>query len=246
MENIMMDYKNIKVIAMDLDGTLTQHKQPLEPAHKEALEKLAAKYKLLMVGAGQVMRIFNQLGKFPIDIIGNYGLQTGKYNSETKSMDIMKDLSFPVNKDEIEEKANFLREKHGFTEYAGNSIEYHPSGCVTFAVLGTKANQEDKLSFDPDRAKRRKIYAEVCETFSDYNVFVGGSSSFDMAPKPYNKYYALDLFCKENNIKHSEVIYIGDDYGQGGNDESVYLSDFNYLCIDDYRTFPKIVKPLLD
>ena len=67
-----------------------------------------------------------------------------------------------------------------------------------------------------------------------------------MAPKPYDKYYALDLFCKENNILHSEVVYIGDDYGQGGNDESVYVSDFNYLCIDDYRTFTQVIKPLLD
>ena len=31
----------------------------------------------------------------------------------------------------------------------------------------------------------------------------------------------------------------------GGNDESVYLSDFPYLTIDDYRTFPQVVAPLL-
>jgi hypothetical protein len=41
------------------------------------------------------------------------------------------------------------------------------------------------------------------------------------------------------------VVYIGDDYGPGGNDESVYLSDFPYLTIDDYRTFPDVVKILL-
>ena len=238
--------KNIKIVAMDLDGTLTQHKQPLSPEHREALDKLSQRYKLMMVGAGQVMRIFNQLGQYPIDIIGNYGLQEGRYNPDTKSMDIVKDLSFPVDKEKIEKTATMLREKYGFTEYAGDSVEYHPSGCLTFAILGTKAKQEDKLAFDPDRIKRRKIYREVCDEFSNYNVFVGGSSSFDMAPKPYNKYYALDLFCRQNGISHDEVVYIGDDYGMGGNDESVYLSDFNYLCIDDYRTFTSVIKPLLD
>ena len=238
--------KNIKIVAMDLDGTLTQHKQPLSPEHREALDKLSQRYKLMMVGAGQVMRIFNQLGQYPIDIIGNYGLQEGRYNPDTKSMDIVKDLSFPVDKEKIEKTATMLREKYGFTEYAGDSVEYHTSGCLTFAILGTKAKQEDKLAFDPDRIKRRKIYREVCDEFPDYNVFVGGSSSFDMAPKPYNKYYALDLFCRQNGISHDEVVYIGDDYGMGGNDESVYLSDFNYLCIDDYRTFTSVIKPLLD
>ena len=238
-------YSNIKVIAMDLDGTLTQHKTPLSAEHREVLAQLSKKYKLLMVGAGQVMRIFNQLEKFPIDIIGNYGMQYGIYNAETKSIDLVKDVTADCNKPEITEKINLMREKYGFTEYAGETVEFHPSGCVTFPILGTKAKQEDKLSFDPERTKRREIYTDVVNMFSDYCVFVGGSSSFDMAPKPYNKYYALDLYCMENGLSHSEVVYIGDDYGLGGNDESVYKSDFNYITIDNYPDFPTVVKPLL-
>lgn len=238
--------QNIKIIAMDLDGTLTQHKQPLSARHRELLDMLAKKYNLLMAGAGQVTRIFDQMEKFPIDIIGNYGLQYGVYNSNSNSIDILRDLQFPINKELIEEKVTFLRKKYGYTDYAGDNVEFHPSGCITFPILGTKARQEDKLAFDPDRIKRRKIYNEVVEFFADYNVFVGGSSSFDMAPKPYNKYHALDIYCKENNLKHENIIYIGDDYGIGGNDESVYKSDFPYLTIDDYRDFPEIIKPLLD
>lgn len=94
-------------------------------------------------------------------------------------------------------------------------------------------------------AKRRKIYADVVETFSEYEVFVGGSSSFDMAPKPYNKYYAIDLYCKENGLSHENIVFIGDDYGLGGNDESVYKSDINYLTIDNFEDFPTVIKPLL-
>ena len=128
----------------------------------------------------------------------------------------------------------YFRRKYGYTSYAGENVEYHPSGCVTFPILGTKAKQEDKLAFDPDRAKRRKIYAEVCEVFDDYCVFVGGSSSFDMAPKPYNKYHALDAYCKEHGLEHENVIYVGDDYGDGGNDEAVAKSDIAFVTIDDF------------
>ena len=240
-----MNKDKIKIVAMDLDGTLTQHKQQLSKENKEALDKLSQKYKLIMVGAGQVMRIFNQLGQYPLDIIGNYGLQYGTYNENTKSIDIVRDLVFPVDKASVEERVTYLREKYGFTEFAGDNVEFHPSGCVTFPILGTKAKQEDKLAFDPDRKKRRKIYDDVIKTFSDYTVFVGGSSSFDMAPMPYNKYYALDLYCKENNLTHENVVFIGDDYGLGGNDESVYKSDFAYITIDDYRDFPEVIKPIL-
>ena len=240
-----MDVKKIKLIAFDLDGTLTQHKTPLSAEHREILTKLSKKYKLLMAGAGMCMRIFNQMEQFPIDILGNYGLQYGEYNAATGELEIKENLTFPCDRESVEKRVTMLREKYGFTEYAGENVEFHASGCVTFPVLGTKAKQEDKLAFDPDRSKRRAIYEDVKQVFSDYVVFVGGSSSFDMAPAPYNKAYALAKYCQERGIKHDEVVYVGDDYGPGGNDESVYLSDFNYITIDDYRDFPKVIAPLL-
>ena len=240
-----MDAKKIKLIAMDLDGTLTQHKQPLNAANLATLQALSAKYKMVMVGAGQVGRIFAQMGEFPIDIIGNYGLQYGEYNAETKEIDLVRNLVLPCDRESVQERVQFFRDKYGFTEYAGDCVEYHPSGCVTFPILGTKAQQADKLAFDPDRSRRRAIYDEVCAAFPEYVVFVGGSSSFDMAPKPYNKYHALSLYCKEKGYTPDEVVFIGDDYGLGGNDESVYRSEFNFLTIDNYEEFPKVVAELL-
>ena len=236
----------IKLIAFDLDGTLTQHKTPLDPQNKAVLDRLREMgYELLMVGAGQCMRIFNQMNQYPIDIVGNYGLQYSKYDPETKSLIPVYDHALPCDRESVDKRVTAMREKYGFTEFAGDNVEYHSSGCVTFPVLGTKAKQEDKLAFDPDRAKRRAIYADICEVFSDYTVFVGGSSSFDMAPFPFDKAYALSKYCADHGFSHDEVVYIGDDYGEGGNDESVYKSDFNYLTIDDYRDFPEVVKELL-
>lgn len=232
----------VKLIAFDLDGTLTQHKTQLDDKNRALLDRLAKMgYKLLMVGAGQCMRIFNQLGRYPIDVIGNYGLQHGVYNEQTGSLDTVYDVTLPCDRASVSERITAMREKYGFTEFAGESVEFHPSGCVTFPILGTKAKAEDKLAFDPDRSKRRKIYDEVAKTFSEYTVFVGGSSSFDMAPSPYNKYYALDEYCKKHGYAHDEVVFVGDDYGLGGNDESVYRSDFGFVCVDDYTRLEEYI-----
>ena len=240
-----MDASKIKLVAFDLDGTLTQHKTQLSPENKAVLDALGKKYKLLMAGAGMPRRIFDQMGQYPIDILGNYGLQYAEYNPETKDIEVKKNAVLPCDRESVEKRVTALREKYGFTEFAGENVEFHASGCVTIPLLGTKAKAEDKLAFDPDRSKRRAIYEEVKELFSDYIVFVGGSSSFDMAPAPYNKAYALAEYCKERGIAHDEVCYVGDDYGPGGNDESVYLSDFNYITIDNYLDFPEVMKPLL-
>ena len=235
----------IKLVAFDLDGTLTQHKTPLDGKNRAVLEALAKKYSLVMAGAGQCRRIFNQMGQFPIDIIGNYGLQYCRYDANLCDLVTERDLTLPCDRESVDARVTYLREKYGFTSFAGESVEFHPSGCVTFAILGTKAKQEDKLAFDPDRSRRRAIYDEVCELFPEYVVFVGGSSSFDMAPKPYNKYYALDIYCKERGFAHNEVVFVGDDYGRGGNDESVYLSDFGFIKVDDYTRLEEYLKELI-
>lgn len=235
----------IKLVAFDLDGTLTQHKTPIEDENRAILDSLAKKYSLLIVGAGRCMRIYKQLREYPIDILGNYGLQYARYDEKAGAHVIERDLVLPCDRESVTARVDMLRKKYGFTDFAGESVQFHPSGCVTFPVLGTEAKIEDKLAFDPDGAKRRRIYDEVCGVFSEYTVFVGGSSSFDMAPKPYDKYYALSKYCEERGIAHSEAVFVGDDYGKGGNDESVFLSDFATIKVDDYTKLGEYVKELL-
>ena len=127
-----------------------------------------------------------------------------------------------------------LREEFGFTEFAGEGVEFHASGAITFPILGKSAKIEDKLAFDPDRAKRRPMYPRVKELFPEYTVFIGGSSSFDMVPAPNDKFYALSKLCAEEGYSHDEVLYVGDDYLEGGNDHSVAVSDIAFVTIDDY------------
>ena len=35
-----------------------------------------------------------------------------------------------------------------------------------------------------------------------------------MIPAPYNRAYALDLYCCGNRIAHDEVVYVSDDYAR--------------------------------
>lgn len=234
-----------RLIAFDLDGTLTQHKTPLAQPNLGVLDSLGEKYKLLMVGAGMCSRIFRQMNGYPIDIIGNYGMQFCTYNAETKALEKVFDMHAPCDRESVERRITALRERFGYTEYTGDNVEYHDSGCVTFPLLGTKADIAAKLAFDPDRSKRKPLYPAVRDAFPDYTVFIGGSSSFDFAPFPYNKYYALDKYCAEYGYSHDEVVYVGDDYGPGGNDEAVYLSDFTFVRVDDYTRFGEYMREYL-
>ena len=108
----------IKIFAFDLDGTLTQHKTPIDDQNRAVLENLAKRYKLLMVGAGNCLRIHKQLGGFPIDVIGNYGMQYAKYeNGELKI--VRDDGTICQDRECVEKIAYSFREKYGFTEFFG-------------------------------------------------------------------------------------------------------------------------------
>jgi hydroxymethylpyrimidine pyrophosphatase-like HAD family hydrolase len=233
-----------KLLAFDLDGTLSNHKCPMPEESRALLDALGKKYHLVMVGAGNAPRIFKQMGNYPIDIVGNYGMQHAKVVDG--ELQITKQIVCEINKELFRTETDRLREKYGYTEYAGDPLEFHKSGMVTFALLGTKAKKEDKLVFDPDRAKRRVMYPEVLEIFKDYTVFIGGSSSFDIVEKQYNKYDAVMEYAKMHGYTKEQVLFLGDDMGDGGGDSHIRLGGMDYLHILDYTKIPEMMTFLLE
>ncbi|MBQ4089741.1 MAG: HAD-IIB family hydrolase [Clostridia bacterium] len=233
---------DIKLVAFDLDGTLTQHKTPLGEKNKAVLDRLRAKYELVMVGAGTCARIFNQLQCYPINVIGSYGMQYAEYDHETGGQVIRWNEHADVDRDEIMRRAMLLREKYDLHEYVGEPMEFHPTGALTFPVLGTKAVLSDKLAYDPDKTKRRAMYPFVRELFHDYNVMIGGTSSFDMVPGQYGKLNALRRYMALRGLTDEQVVYCGDDYREGGNDHDVYAGGIPFVKVDDYEKLGEILE----
>ncbi|MCQ2387197.1 MAG: HAD hydrolase family protein [Clostridia bacterium] len=232
-----------KIIAFDLDGTLTQHRTKLNKQNRELLFKLKEKYDLVMIGAGDCKRIYNQMEEFPINIIGNYGMQESTVvNGEFK---LIKEEKYEVDRDFFNKNCDYLRKKYGYTNYKGESIDFHVSGMVTFALLGVDADINDKVKFDPTREKRKVMYKEVLEIFKDYTVFIGGSSSFDISKKQYNKYDAFMEYAKRKGYTKDEMLFVGDDFGDGGGDSHIRLGGIDYVFIENYENAPKDLEYLL-
>lgn len=227
-----------KLIAMDLDGTLTQHKSKLDEKNTRLLYELKKQYKLLMLGAGGCERIYKQMNCFPIDIVGNYGIQESRIiDGEFK---IIRDDCYTVDRYFFEQTITKIRQLTGYTNFVGDNVEFHNSGLVTFPLLGTKADLKDKLAFDPDGRKRTEIYDLVAKEFEGFNCFIGGTSSFDIPLKKYDKYQALLGYIKPLEIDESEVLFVGDDFKKGGNDEQLMLGGIDCIKINDYTKTKEI------
>ena len=226
-----------RLICFDLDGTLTQHKTPLSDANRAVLDSLAGRYQLVMCGGGGCERIFTQMNCYPIDILGNYSMQESRV-VDGKLVMIRQETLHPDTADVLE-KCRYLREKYGYTQYEGESVEFHPSGMITFALLGTRADKQAKLEFDPDKRKRQAMFPEVCELFPQYAVFIGGTTSFDFAEKRFNKFSAVMRYAQEHGFTKEQVLFVGDDFGDGGNDSHIRLNGMDYIQITDYTQLPQ-------
>ncbi len=233
-----------KLLVFDLDGTLSNHKCPMPEANKALLDALGKKYHIVMCGAGNAPRIHKQMEQYPIDIVGNYGMQHAKVVDG--ELVITKQIVTEVDAAFFLEKTNYLREKYGYTNYYGEPIEFHKTGMVTFGLLGTTAPKEEKIVFDPDRAKRRVMYPEVLDIFKDYTVYIGGSSSFDIVGKQYNKYDATLEYAQMHGYTKEQVLFMGDDMGDGGGDSHVRLGGMDYIHVLDYTKIPEMLAFLLE
>ena len=238
-----IDGRRKKVVAMDLDATLCQHRSPVPPKNFEALRELEKRYKCVMVGAGNAPRIYRQMGNYPIDIVANYGMQVAE--AADGNFRIVKAVTNKVDREFFRRETDRLREKYGYTKYDGEPLEFHASGMVTFGLLGTKPSAEHKIAFDPDRKKRRAMYPEVCKVFKDYSVYIGGSTSFDFAGPQYNKYDATLAWAKDHGYTLDDVVFIGDDFADGGGDSHVRIKGMDHIVITDYKKFADAVGVLL-
>ena len=99
-----------KLAAFDLDGTLTQHKTPLSAEARDALDALRASgVALMMAGAGDCRRIFRQMGGYPIDVVGNYGMQYAEWDAAAGGLRFVRDECVPCDRAGVLARADAFR-----------------------------------------------------------------------------------------------------------------------------------------
>ena len=48
-------------------------------------------------------------------------------------------------------------------------------------------------------------------------------------------------YARENGYSEDEILYVGDDYGDGGGDSHIRISGMDYVYVDDYTRLPELL-----
>ena len=137
-----------KLIAFDVDGTLTAYHGRLEEENRALLLRLSKKYRVLIVGAGDCARIFAQLGGLPLDILGNYGMEYAHGSEILRSDRVATDRAALLS------AAEKLRARTGLTDFCGDSLFFHKTGDAPASRHGGRPRRPPFGR--PDRRKTRR------------------------------------------------------------------------------------------
>jgi len=99
----------------------------------------------------------------------------------------------------------------------GETIEDRGSQ-ITYSSLGQQAPLEEKVKWDADFAKRKKIKTVLDTLIPEFSVRLGGATSIDVTKPGIDKAYGIKKLRDILGIPVQEMIYVGDALFPGGND----------------------------
>ncbi len=217
-----------KLIVYDLDGTLAESKAPVDPDMATLLHDLLDVVKVAVISGGDWPQFEKQLlTHLPHDerlkglsILPTSGTKFYGFAGTWKKL-----YSEDFTADERNKIINALKTAQaasGFTiqKVWGDVIEDRGSQ-ITFSALGQQAPLEEKVKWDADFAKRKKMKAILDPLIPEFSVQMGGATSIDVTKHGIDKAYGIRKLRDQLAIPLKEMIYIGDALFAGGNDYPV-------------------------
>jgi HAD superfamily hydrolase (TIGR01484 family) len=244
-----------KLIIFDLDGTLAESKQPLTGEMATLLARLLAHTRVAVISGGAFPQFLTQVvAQLPRDahLANLYLLPTsGAALYEWRQGEWKKVYEERLTEEEmraIEAAIRAAASETGIIDFSksahGERIERR-GAQVTLSALGQQAPVALKKTWDPRRAKRQTLQANIAARLPAFSVKYGGSTSIDVTKRGIDKAYGIRKLCERLGIPESAALFIGDELGAGGNDEAVYKTAVATCAVDNPSDTLRTIKAFL-
>jgi|SRR3989344_1869711 len=235
-----------KIIAFDVDGTLTVSKSSITESMAYLVKELVKKKIVIAITGGSFKQLKNQfLPPFYNDdsfiffvhnlkLLPTSGSQRYEYNEIKKDWQLTD--KEPLS-DDVKNKAKKLLKD--IIDSGLYDIPLNPAGDIvedrdtqiTFSGCGQQASIEIKSAWDPDRKKRQKIVSVLAPELPEVSLLINAYSSIDIVPKGFNKGVGLIRLLNKMGFQKSDLVFVGDGLFPGGNDYSVYEAGFETIPV---------------
>lgn len=246
--------QNKKLIVFDLDKTLSESKQPMDDETATLLRKLLEIKKVAVISGGSFTQFQKQFvpklssggnlaNLFLFPTCGSAFYRYGKGGWKNVYTETLSD----TEKECIYAAFEKVFEKVGFAvpeKVYGELIEDRATQ-ITFAAYGSQAPLPLKSAWDPDRKKRLAMIAVLEKLIPEFEIRTGGTSSIDVTRKGIDKAYGIYQMEKHLGILRSEMAFVGDDLGPGGNDAPVIATGVEIAEVTGPEQTKEIIRNML-
>jgi phosphomannomutase len=241
-----------KLIVFDLDGTLADSKAAIDKEMAERLDALLTVAQVAVISGGdwpqfekQVIDRLRDGAKLKnLSILPTCGTKFYQYKKGWKQL--YAENFTEAQKEKIISSLNEAVDAEGVRAKKtwGDAIEDRGSQ-ITFSGLGQHAPLEEKLKWDPDFSKRKKVKKRLDKLIPEFAVNLGGATSIDITKKGIDKKYGMLKLRDVLDIKIKEMIFIGDAIFPGGNDYPAMESGAFSVCISGPNETKRVIEGII-
>jgi phosphomannomutase len=214
-----------ELVVFDLDGTLAASKSSIDAEMALLLGSLLGLVKVAVISGGAWQQFDEQVLAHlaPGDCLRNLsllptcGAQFFKYQSSWERL-YSEDFTGA-------EKSKIIHSLQRATDRAGGDVKKvwgdvvdDRGSQITYSALGQQAPLEEKLKWDPDFTKRKKIKAVLDTLIPEFSVRLGGATSVDVTKHGIDKGYGIRKLREVLHIAIEQMLFVGDAVFPGGND----------------------------
>lgn len=244
-----------KVIAFDLDGTLTKSKTSLDREMASLLCRLLEKKIVAVMGGGKYAQFADQLIArlkcagdrlknlliLPLSGGSLYRYSVGKWKQVYHHSFSSREKSKILN---AFKKA--FRDVHYTVPQKpyGEIIEDRGSQ-ITFSALGQRAPLPKKEEWNKKSDIRPQLKAVLEKRLPEFQIRLGGLTSVDVTKKGIDKAYGIGQIMKMLAVSKKEIVYIGDALYKGGNDFEVKRAGTATIKIKDEQETKTLIRAIL-
>lgn len=242
-----------KLIVFDLDGTLAESKSAIDAEMAALLEGLLAVVRVAVISGGDFPQFQTQLvGNLPpagdlarLSLLPTCGTRFFEYDGAGGwKKRYAEDLN-PEQKQRIIAALSRAVDESGFAAKKtwGPAIEDRESQ-ITYSALGQQAPLDEKKTWDPDFAKRKKIKSLLEAMLPDFGVNLGGTTSIDITLPGIDKAYGIRKLRDILGISIDEMIYVGDALFPGGNDYPARTTGVTCIQVRDPNESKRVIEAI--
>ncbi len=243
-----------KLIAFDLDDTLSVSKSAMSDRMAELFAKLLENYEVCIISGGKFeqfkMQVMDRLEVNAallqkLHLMPTCGTRYYKFIDDVWDLQYSEDLTEQQKNKIIKVMKNESKSLSIWREKTWGPIIEDRGSQVTYSALGQHAPPEEKYKWADEFKEKKKIFRDkVAQQIPELEVRLGGSTSLDVTLPGIDKAYGMNKLIEALNMTKNDVLFVGDKLEEGGNDYPVKAMGINTIAVEKWQETAIVIETL--